>query len=146
MGMFASQNVLWMYAFHEFALVPTFIAMCVWGGENRKSAAMEMAVYLTLGALLALLGIIALAFVSTSTLTFNLRELADAFASGNIGAKSAGVIFAVLAVGLGALVSLFPLHSWAPKTYNEAPAAFSMLHAGVLKKFGCGQNRNRAKV
>ena len=136
MGMFASQNVLWMYAFHEFALVPTFIAMCVWGGENRKSAAMEMAVYLTLGALLALLGIIALAFVSTSTLTFNLRELADAFASGNIGAKSAGVIFAVLAVGLGALVSLFPLHSWAPKTYNEAPAAFSMLHAGVLKKFG----------
>ena len=71
MGMFASQNILWMYAFHEFALVPTFIAMCVWGGENRKSAAMEMAIYLTLGALLVLLGIISISFISTKTLTFN---------------------------------------------------------------------------
>lgn len=136
MGMFASQNILWMYAFHEFALVPTFIAMCVWGGENRKSAAMEMAIYLTLGALLVLLGIISISFISTKTLTFNLRELTDAFASANVGAKSAGTAFAVLSVGIGALVSLFPLHSWAPKTYNEAPTAFSMLHAGVLKKFG----------
>lgn len=136
MGMFASNNVLWIYAFHEFALVPTFIAMCVWGGENRKSAAMEMAIYLTLGALLALFGIIALSFISTRTLTFNLPELMANFASSDIEAKSAEFIFAMLAVGLGALVSLFPLHSWAPKTYNEAPTAFSMLHSGVLKKFG----------
>ncbi|MBR4597080.1 MAG: NADH-quinone oxidoreductase subunit M [Opitutales bacterium] len=136
MGMFASQNILWMYAFHEFALVPTFIAMCVWGGEKRRAAAMEMAIYLTFGALLALLGIIALAFVATRSLIFNLPELVEAFGANAVNPKDAGFIFAVLAVGLGALVSLFPLHSWAPKTYEQAPTAFSMLHAGVLKKFG----------
>ena len=38
--------------------------------------------------------------------------------------------------GLGTLVSLFPLYSWAPRTYASAPTAFAMLHAGVLKKFG----------
>ena len=136
MGMFASQNVLWMYAFHEFALVPTFVAMCVWGGEKRKAAAMEMAIYLTFGALLALIGIIALAFVSTRSLIFSLPELVEAFGANPVNPKDAGFIFAALAIGLGALVSLFPLHSWAPKTYEQAPTAFSMLHAGVLKKFG----------
>lgn len=136
MGMFASQNILWSYAFHEFALVPTFIAMCVWGGSGRKAAAMEMAVYLTLGALLALFGIIALSFAATRSLVFNIPDMAAAFREHPVSAKDAGFIFAVLAMGLGTLVSLFPLHSWAPKTYEQAPAAFSMMHAGVLKKFG----------
>ena len=33
-------------------------------------------------------------------------------------------------------MSLFPLHSWAPKGYATAPTGAAMLHAGVLKKFG----------
>ena len=37
-GAFASVNLLWMYAFHEFALVPTFIAMNIWGGAGRRMA------------------------------------------------------------------------------------------------------------
>jgi NADH-quinone oxidoreductase subunit M len=37
---------------------------------------------------------------------------------------------------LGTLVSLWPLHTWAPLGYGAAPSSAAMLHAGVLKKFG----------
>ncbi len=135
MGAFSSTNVLWMYMFHEFALVPTFIAMLLWGGAGRGMAAMQMAVYLTLGALVSLVGVIAL-YAQSGADDFSLISMAEALARNPIGDQWQYVIFALLLFGLGTLVSLFPFYSWAPRGYSAAPTAFSMLHAGVLKKFG----------
>jgi NADH-quinone oxidoreductase subunit M len=45
-------------------------------------------------------------------------------------------IFGLLMFGFGVLVSLWPLHTWAPLGYGAAPSSNAMLHAGVLKKFG----------
>jgi len=45
-------------------------------------------------------------------------------------------IAGLLLFGLGVLVSLWPLHTWAPLGYGAAPSSAAMLHAGVLKKFG----------
>lgn len=135
MGMFSSMNIFLMYAFHEFALVPTFIAICVWGmGENKRKVAMEMAIYLTLGALISLIGLIALGFIVNGELQVNLNELSESMDGKSI--VNPNKLLALLTIGFGALVSLFPLHSWAAKTYNAAPCEFAMLHAGVLKKFG----------
>lgn len=136
MGMFAAENVFWMYAFHEFALVPTFIATCVWGGENKRQAAMEMAIYLTLGALVALIGVVALSFAASGVVVCSLPELRQMLQNSAISEGWQYWIFGLLALGLGTLVSLFPFHSWAPKAYTAAPTPFAMLHAGVLKKFG----------
>ncbi len=135
MGAFASTNLLWMYMFHEFALVPTFIAMSIWGGAGKRMAAMQMAVYLTLGALVSLVGIIAI-YVLTGAASFGLQDIVLAMASVPISAFWQYCVFALLLFGLGTLVSLFPFHTWAPRTYSAAPTSFAMLHAGVLKKFG----------
>lgn len=134
-GAFASVNLLWMYAFHEFALVPTFIAMNIWGGAGRRMAAMQMAVYLTLGALVSLAGIIAL-YAQSNAGSFGLQDIALAAAVNPLSSGWQSAVFALLLFGLGTLVSLFPLYSWAPRAYASAPTAFAMLHAGVLKKFG----------
>jgi NADH-quinone oxidoreductase subunit M len=45
-------------------------------------------------------------------------------------------LFGLLVFGFGVLVSLWPLHTWAPLGYGAAPSSNAMLHAGVLKKFG----------
>ncbi len=134
MGAFASTNVLWMYAFHEFALIPTFVAMLLWGGAGRKNAAIEMAIYLTLGALVSLLGIVALYLLCGNT--FEIVEMRVAAAMGAIPQGWQKAVFGLLLFGLGTLVSLFPFYSWAPRAYSAAPTSFAMLHAGVLKKFG----------
>ena len=61
LGAFASLDLFFFYAFHELALVPTFIMIGVWGrGEQRNYATYQITLYLSLGALIALIGLIAL--------------------------------------------------------------------------------------
>jgi NADH-quinone oxidoreductase subunit M len=135
MGTFSSVDVFFFYFFHEFALIPTFIMIGVWGGIGRRSAAIEMTIYLTLGALISLLGLIAL-YVQSGAQSFSLIELRDYLSSAPLSETVQHNIFGLLLFGFGILVSLFPFHSWAPKGYAVAPTGAAMLHAGVLKKFG----------
>ncbi|MFU8847678.1 MAG: complex I subunit 4 family protein [Opitutales bacterium] len=135
MGTFASVDVFFFYFFHEFALIPTFIMIGIWGGAGRRGAAIEMTIYLTLGALLSLLGLIAL-YVESGAASFSLPELRDYLAAQPLADTVQNNIYALLLFGFGILVSLFPFHSWAPKGYAVAPTGAAMLHAGVLKKFG----------
>lgn len=131
MGVFASVDVFFFYFFHEFALIPTFIMIAVWGRGGRKTVAIELTVYLTLGAMVTLAGLIAL-YVFSGTEAFNMIAMREAL----VDAPLQGTIFGLLLIGFGILVSLFPFHSWAPRGYATAPASAAMLHAGVLKKFG----------
>ena len=135
MGTFASIDVFFFYFFHEFALIPTFLMIGIWGGVGRRIAAIEMTIYLTLGALLSLLGLIAL-YVQSGVDSFSLLELRNYLSAHPLTETVQNNIFALLLFGFGILVSLFPFHSWAPKGYAVAPTGAAMLHAGVLKKFG----------
>lgn len=135
MGMFASVDIFFFYFFHELALIPTFIMVGIWGGRDRSYAAMTMTVYLTLGAMLSLLGLIAI-YVKSGASSFDLLVLRDALASHPLGETVERYVFGLLLFGFGILVSLWPFHSWAPLGYGAAPSSAAMLHAGVLKKFG----------
>ena len=135
MGIFASVDVFFLYFFHELALIPTFIMVGIWGGRDRNYAAMTMTIYLTVGAMLSLLGLIAL-YVKSGAHSFDLIALRSTLAAQPLGAVAQKHLFGLLLFGFGILVSLWPLHSWAPLGYGAAPSSAAMLHAGVLKKFG----------
>jgi NADH-quinone oxidoreductase subunit M len=135
LGVFASVDIFFFYFFHELALIPTFIMVGVWGGRDRNYAAMKMTVYLTVGAMLSLIGLIAI-YVKSGANTFDLIALKQAIAAEGIESSTQKHIFGVLMFGFGILVSLWPLHTWAPLGYGAAPSSTAMLHAGVLKKFG----------
>ncbi len=137
MGVFASIDIFFFYFFHELALIPTFIMVGIWGGRDRGYAAMKMTIYLTLGAMLSLLGLIALYVKSGTELkTFDLIALRTMLGQQGLSEVAQQNIFALLLFGFGILVSLWPLHTWAPLGYGAAPSSAAMLHAGVLKKFG----------
>ncbi|MCC7375216.1 MAG: NADH-quinone oxidoreductase subunit M [Verrucomicrobiales bacterium] len=136
LGAFASLDIFFLYFFHELALVPTFIMIGVWGrGGRRGYAAFQITLYLTIGALVALVGLIAL-YLQSGARTFDLVELTRYLAANPMPAGRQVFIFPWLLFGLGILVSLWPFHTWAPLGYGSAPTATAMLHAGVLKKFG----------
>ncbi len=135
MGVFASIDIFYFYFFHELALIPTFIMVGIWGGRDRNYAAMKMTIYLTLGAMISLLGLIAI-YVKSGAQTFDLIALKQALAADPIRAATQKHLFGILVFGFGTLVSLWPLHTWAPLGYGAAPSSAAMLHAGVLKKFG----------
>ena len=135
LGTFASVDVFFFYFFHEFALIPTFIMIVIWGGSNRRTAALQMTIYLTLGAMLSLLGLVAL-YISSGAQSFSLLDLRGYLAANPLSQTVQNNVYGLLLFGFGILVSLFPFHSWAPKGYATAPTGAAMLHAGVLKKFG----------
>jgi NADH-quinone oxidoreductase subunit M len=138
LGAFASIDVFFAYFFHELALIPTFIMVGVWGtrGETEnRYAAMKMTIYLTAGAMLSLLGLIAV-YQKSGVESFDLINLRTALAAAPMGPSLQKHLFGLLLFGFGILVSLWPFHTWAPLGYGAAPSSAAMLHAGVLKKFG----------
>ncbi len=134
-GAFASLDLFFLYIFHEFALIPTFILIGFWGAEKRYQAAMKITLYLSVGSLILLVGLLGLYFKAGKA-TFDLLILKEQLAHSPIAANAQVWLFALLFFGFGILVSLFPFHTWAPIGYGEAPSLAAMLHAGVIKKFG----------
>lgn len=131
LGAFASTDLFFFYAFHELALIPTFLMIGILGRGDRKEIAWKITIYLGLGSIILLAGLV---WLANLTGTYDMTKMLAA--KGSIDADSQKGIAALLIVGFGTLVSLFPFHSWAAPAYASAPAPVAMLHAGVLKKFG----------
>jgi NADH-quinone oxidoreductase subunit M len=108
----------------------------VWGrGEEKNYATYQITIYLSLGALIALIGLVGL-YVQSGAGTFDIPALMRHLREHPLSNGTQGFLFPLLLFGFGILVSLWPFHSWAPLGYASAPSATAMLHAGVLKKFG----------
>jgi NADH-quinone oxidoreductase subunit M len=136
-GAFASLDLFFFYAFHELALIPTFLLIGIWGSGDRQAAAWKITIYLAVGSFVLLIGLIGLYQILPESLrTFDIPKLQEYAAAGKLNTASANSIYLLLLIGFGILVSLFPFHTWAPQAYASAPAPAAMLHAGVLKKFG----------
>jgi len=131
LGAFAATDMFFFYAFHELALIPTFLMIGILGRGNRRAAAWKITIYLGLGSIVLLAGLVWLAAL---TGTFDMGKMGAA--AGSIDPAAQKGIAGLLIVGFGTLISLFPFHSWAAPAYASAPAPIAMLHAGVLKKFG----------
>ena len=131
LGAFAATDLFFFYAFHELALIPTFLMIGILGRGERRAAAWKITIYLGLGSIVLLAGLV---WLANLTGTFDMGKMVAA--AGGIEPAAQKGIAALLIVGFGTLVSLFPFHSWAAPAYASAPAPIAMLHAGVLKKFG----------
>lgn len=139
LGAFLSTDIFFIYAFHELALIPTFLMIALHGhGDQatRRAVAWKITVYLGLGSLVLLAGLAALVLNLSEgpALTFDITALAHK--ASTVPAATQEWIFFILLLGFGTLVSLFPMHSWAAPAYATAPTSVAMLHSGVLKKFG----------
>lgn len=130
-GAFLSTDLFFFYAFHELALIPTFLTIGILGRGDRKEIAWKVTIYLAFGSIILLAGLLWLVAASgTPDLSF------ESLLKCTVPIEAQRGIAIFLIVGFGTLVSLFPFHSWAAPAYASAPAPISMLHAGVLKKFG----------
>jgi len=135
-GAFLSLDLFFLYFFNELALVPTFLMMGIWGrGEQKNYATFQITLYLTLGALVALTGLVVLYALSGAN-TLDIVVLKAWLAEKPLTEQAQALIFPLLLFGFGTLVGLWPFHSWAASGYAAAPTATAMMHAGVLKKVG----------
>lgn len=136
LGVFTARDVLLFYIFFEFTLIPLFFLIGVWGSEERSYAAMKFLLFTLVGSLLTLLGLLTIVlhhYQQSGLLTFSIPKLTAAPA---MPLALQCWVFVALFAGFAVKVPLFPLHTWLPLAHTQAPAAGSVLLAGVLLKIG----------
>ncbi len=134
-GAFMSLDIFLFLIFYEMVLFPVYVLIAGWGSTRREYAAMKLTIYLFIGSLVAITGLLVVYFKAGSTFDFitlasNVSKLAPA------ELELIRPWFIAIFVGFGVLASLWPLHNWSPDGYAAAPTAVSMLHGGVLKATG----------
>jgi NADH-quinone oxidoreductase subunit M len=137
-GVFLSLDLFFFYFFYELAVVPMYLLIGHWGSGNKEYATMKLTLYLTAGAVVALIGLFMLYFSGiTPEPTFDLLEMKAAVdAGGGLSSAWQNLLFPILLVGFATIAPMWPLHTWSPGGHAAAPAAASMMHAGVLMKLG----------
>jgi NADH-quinone oxidoreductase subunit M len=134
-GVFAALDLFFFYLFYEMAVIPMFPLIGIWGSKDKEYATMKLTLYLTAGAVLALIGL-SIVYLASGAQTFDLIFLERYLAQNPLPSQLQVWVFPFLLVGFGVIAPMWPLHSWSPLGHASAPAAVSMLHAGVLMKLG----------
>jgi NADH-quinone oxidoreductase subunit M len=135
MGSFLSLDLIVFFFMFELTLVPSYFIIAGWGHQRRAYAAIKFFLYTFLGSAFLLVGILALAFIhqsQTHHLTFSLGPLMQTHLTGTEGV----LLFLAFTAAFAVKAPLFPLHTWSPDAYTEAPEEGSVMLAAVLAKLG----------
>lgn len=130
-GVFASLDLFVLFFFFELAVFPKYLMIAIWGSpKTRDYGSMKLTLYLFLGSVISLIGVLAMYFMGGRT--FDMLALEKAGFS--VAFQQAW--FPIVFLGFAILGGIFPFHSWAPDGHVAAPTAISMLLAGVEMKVG----------
>jgi NADH-quinone oxidoreductase subunit M len=138
MGVFIMQDALFFYFFWELALIPVYFLCSNWGGEARIAATFKFFIYTFLGSLLMLVGIIFL-YQNTQLAGANQHGFSlVAFENVNkyITQNQQKTVFWLFFIAFAIKMPIFPLHTWQPQAYSQAPTATTMVMSGVMVKMG----------
>ena len=145
LGVFMSLDLVLFYLFFEGCLIPMFLIIGVWGGENRVYAAFKFFLYTFGGSIFMLIAIIAIYQMTGTT------DMAGTLGSNGLlthrfdyqtiyvlGIPIKGGLQSLLWIGFfisfAVKMPLWPLHTWLPAAHVEAPTAGSVVLAAVLLK------------
>jgi NADH-quinone oxidoreductase subunit M len=148
-GVFVSVDIFLLFFFYELAIFPMYFLIAGWGWvELREYAAMKLTLYILIGSIVALIGVMAMYFAAgehNGFYSFGFQDIYQAAKAGAFdvpgylgieGLTLARFWFPFVFIGFGVLAGMFPFHNWSPDGHVAAPTAVSMIHAGVLMKLG----------
>jgi NADH-quinone oxidoreductase subunit M len=138
-GVFAAFDLVLFYVFFEFTLIPLFFLIAIWGGAQRRYAAVKFFLYTLAGSLVTLLGLVSLVTYAASrglATPCSIPDLAAWLTANPLPRDMQVLFFLALSAGFLIKVPVFPFHTWLPLAHVEAPTAGSVLLAGVLLKLG----------
>jgi NADH-quinone oxidoreductase subunit M len=134
LGVFLATDVLVFYTFFEASLIPMYLIIGIWGGKNRRYAAVKFFLYTLFGGLLMLVAILYL-YAQTGGLASGSFAYADLLAVAETPETQRWLFLAFFAA-FAVKIPLFPVHTWLPDAHTEAPTAGSVFLAAILLKMG----------
>ena len=132
-GVFLALDLVLFYLFFEIMLVPMYALIGIWGGANRRYAAIKFFLYTLVGGFLMLIAILYLYFQPGGG-SFAYERLIEVARSLDIGQQT--MLFLCFFAAFAIKVPLFPFHTWLPDAHTEAPTAGSVVLAAVMLKIG----------
>ncbi len=165
LGYFIALDFFFFFIFWEFSLVPAYFIIRAWGREKRQYASFKFFIY-TMAGSAAMLLLFQYLYLSTKyagaptfdLITFgrlgqglpvlgyqdNLQQIMLNYAEHlniTVALGHGTVIYTSLAfwaifVAFAVKLAVWPLHTWLPDAYGEAPIAGSILLSAVMSKMG----------
>lgn len=131
-GTFVSLDAILFYVFFEVSLVSMYFMIAGWGHEDRQRAALMFFIYTLLGSLPLLLAILGL-YLGGETQTFDMRAWIE---NPPLAGSAAMLALIAMLFTFAVKIPVVPFHTWLPAAHVQAPAAGSVILAGVMLKFG----------
>jgi len=128
-GVFAAVDSMLFYVFWEGMLIPMYLAIGVWGSQNRSYAAIKFFLYTFLGSALMLVAILYLRSEAGSFYIPDLWAL-------KLAIRPQILIFLAFLLAFAVKVPMWPVHTWLPDAHTEAPAGGSVILAALMLKVG----------
>jgi len=128
-GVTLTGDIFNMYVFLEITGLAAYALVA--SGDSTKSAVagLKYLILGTIGASLFLLGV-GYAYVATGTL--NMVDLSEQLAAAGYSSRLVLGAFGLLVTGLLVKVALFPVHTWQPGAYSNAPDSVSVYISALV--------------
>ncbi len=128
-GVFAALDAMLFYVFWEAMLIPMFIVIGIWGGDNRVYATIKFFLYTFLGSVFMLVALIYLYFQTNSFEILDYHMVA-------LERTPQILIFLAFLVAFAVKVPMWPVHTWLPDAHVQAPTGGSVILAAIMLKLG----------
>ena len=128
-GVFAALDAALFYVFWEAMLIPMFIVIGVWGGENRVYATIKFFLYTFFGSVFMLIALLYLYSQSNSFEILDYHQI-------KLSMTAQILIFIAFLLAFAVKVPMWPVHTWLPDAHVEAPTGGSVILAAIMLKLG----------
>ncbi|RKF23274.1 NADH-quinone oxidoreductase subunit M [Altericroceibacterium spongiae] len=128
-GVFAAQDLFLFYIFFESSLIPMYLIIGIWGGDNRIYASYKFFLYTLLGSVLMLIAMLWMVNVAGTTDIPTLMAY-------DFPVKAQTLLWLAFFASFAVKMPMWPVHTWLPDAHVQAPTAGSVILAGVLLKMG----------
>ena len=128
-GVFAAQDLLLFYIFFEAGLIPMYLIIGVWGGQDRIYASYKFFLYTLLGSVVMLIAMLWMINDAGTTYIPTLMQY-------DFPVQAQTFLWLAFFASFAVKMPMWPLHTWLPDAHVQAPTAGSVILAGVLLKMG----------
>ncbi len=129
-GALLAQNLLLFFIFYEIKLIPVYLLINIWGGENRGYAGTKYLLYTAFSGIFVLVAFLGIVFLTTSSFDYETVQTQILPFSKQL------ILLITLIIGFAIKIPLVPLHTWLPDAYTESSSPVSMILGGIVSKLG----------
>lgn len=134
-GFFTARDLVVFVVFWEAMLIPLYLIIAFWGGQQRRAAAMRFLIYMIAGSVFLVAALLTLYFLPQGTApqgTFDIDALAKIVSQQPLSYWVGAAFLLAFVVK----TPLFPFHAWLPDAYCQAPLGGTILLSALLSKAG----------